>query len=139
MARRRQCSTERPGLALELEMPLSPLIASFVSQCQDVRLQIAAFSVNVKRDSLVATRALQTGSGAVAKWLKQSVNLDLSFRKSFRGDVQLSRKQRERGPPLQSKNAMVRRWDLPKTVPNTSRATNGLPTKDHRVDGDGTH
>ena len=33
----------------------------------------------------------QSGSGAFAEWFKQSVNCDLSFRKSFQGDVQLSR------------------------------------------------
>ena len=51
---------------------------------------LGAFSDNVRWDSLFFSQALQTGSGALAKWLEQSVNFDLRFRKSFWCDVQLS-------------------------------------------------
>ena len=92
---------------------------------------LAAFSDDARWDSLFFSQAFQTGSGALAKWREQSANFDLSFRKSFWGDVQLSRKQRESGPPHADR--VETRWCVaricPRGHPNTNRATNLFANK----------
>ena len=61
----------------------------------------SVFSVTVSEGiDCFFSQLFQSGSGAFAERFKQSVNFDLSFKKSFQGDVQLSRKQGESGPPL---------------------------------------